>query len=170
MKDSYDEFLQFSRITHENWLEPDCKHYVSRQLTQQQWISMFLEPRLLTPVPKDVIQVFETARGCMIYSWFFYPLATLGAEQCTRVAEFAVKEGCRFHKLKVERNFAENLKTLVFSRVISAEEECRWQAFRRLRNDRSHIDSFMLIDPGMAMGSLQSLAELTNQLFQKPNP
>jgi len=45
-KDSYDELLQFSRITDENWLSPDRKDYVPLGVTKEQWIAPFLEPRL----------------------------------------------------------------------------------------------------------------------------
>src|SRR6267142_4533921 len=86
-KNSYDQALHFSHITHENWLFPDRKNYMPFGLPREKWVAPFLEARLETTVPLDIIRVFEMARGCMIYSWFFYPLATLGLEQCTRVVE-----------------------------------------------------------------------------------
>jgi len=166
-KDSYDQFLEFSRVTHENWLLPDRKDYVPFGVTQEQWVAPFLEPRLDATVPRDVIRVFEVVRGCMIYSWFFYPLATLGLEQCTRIAEFAVRERCRVLQREPE-NFFVNLETLVTAGVISADEEPRWQALRGLRNDRSHLKGYMLVDPGQAVDFLKTTAELVNALFSGP--
>jgi hypothetical protein len=115
-KDSYDQFLQFSRITSENWLAPDRKNYLPVGFSDQQWIKLFLEPRLNATVPKDVIQFFEIARGAMIYSWFFYPLATLGLEQCTRVCESAIRERCRMLP-KEPGNFFENIATLTGAEI-----------------------------------------------------
>lgn len=163
-KDSYDEFLQFSKITEQNWLHPDRESYSPLGMPKEQWINLFLAPQLDRTVPKDVIKVFEIARAAMIYSWFFYPLATLGMEQCTRVSEFAVRERCKIlqHESDV---FFENIQTLFAAGVISPTDEPRWQATRRLRNDRSHLENFMLLDPMMALRDLQITVELINKLF-----
>jgi len=167
-KDSYDEFLQFSRITHENWLAPDRKNYMPLGVAKDQWVEPFLELRLETTVPRDVIQVFEVARGCMIYSWFFYPLATLAVKQCTRGAEFAARERCCILQQEAE-NFGENLRTLIAAGIISVADESRWQVMRELRNNRSHLKGFMLTDPGQALGVLRTTAELINALFSSPS-
>ena len=167
-KNSYDQFLEFSRITRENWLAPDRKDYMPLGLTEQQWIAPFLEPHLEAAVPRDVVRAFEVARGCVIYSWFFFPLATLGLEQCTRVAELAARERCR--KLQQEsENFSENLRTLIKSQIISVADESRWRELRDLRNDRSHLNGFILADPGQAAGFLQTAADLINALFSSPS-
>ena len=162
-KDSYDELLQFNRITQENWLAPDRKGNPP-SLNESQWIEFFLAPRLDGAVPRDIVKVFEMARAAMIYSWFFYPLATLGLEQCTRVAEFAIRERCRM-LLQEPGTFAENIATLHAAGVISPQDEPRWQACRRIRNDRSHLNGFVLLDPGFAGGRLRTFAELINKLF-----
>jgi hypothetical protein len=167
-KDSYDQFLQFNRITRENWLAPDRKNYMPFGIAKEQWIEVFLEPRLDAAVPQDVIKVFEIARGAMIYSWFFYPLATLGLEQCTRVAEFAVWERCRMLPQE-PGTFAANIATLTAAGVVSGQDEPRWQAVRRLRNARSHLKNFMLLDPVQAAGWLQTTVELINALFPAYN-
>jgi hypothetical protein len=72
-KDSYDEFLQFSRITKDNWLLADRKDHPPFGVGKRDWLKPFLESCLEATVPRDVIKVFEIARGSMIYSWFFYP-------------------------------------------------------------------------------------------------
>jgi len=165
-KDSYDKSLHFSRITAENWRMPDRKHYMPVGIEKAQWIKPFLAPRLEATVPLDVIRVFEIARGCLIYSWFFYPLATLSLEQCTRVCEFAARERCRLLRQR-SRTFAESLRILVAAGLISANDAPRWKAVRELRNDRSHLEGFMLSDPGEALKVLSRTAELINLLFAR---
>ena len=167
LKDSYDYYLEFSRITQENWLAADRKNYMPFGVPKEAWAAPFLEARLDGTVPRDVVRVFEVARGSMIYSWFFYPMATLGLEQCTRIAEFAARARCSMLQQESEQ-FSANLRTLVSAGVISGADETRWQAIRQMRNDRSHLANFMLTDPGEAISILNTTAELINRLFATP--
>jgi hypothetical protein len=165
-KDNYDEFLQFSRVTEQNWLAPDRKNYVPFGVTKEQWIAPFLEPRLETFVPRNVIRAFEVARACMIYSWYFYPLATLGLEQVFRVGKFAVRERSRLLQPKID-NFEEELKVLVAGKIISPTDERRWLAVGGLTGDRAFLAGATLCDPGQAINTLQSIADLINDLFSE---
>jgi len=166
-KDSYDELLSFSRITPENWSLPDHKNYMPADVTKENWAGPFLKPRLDATVPQGIVQLFEVARGCMLYSWFFYPLATLGAEQCMRVGELAVWERCRMLQ-KESEHFFSNLQTLLAAGVISTGDESRFQAMRRLRNTGSHLKNLTLLDPGMAITALNDTVELINRMFSAP--
>jgi hypothetical protein len=166
-KDSYDEALRFSKITAENWLMPDQKYYALLGAGEEDWIKPFLRPQLEATVPLDVIRAFEIARGCLIYSWFFYPLATVSLEQCTRVCEFAARERCRLLQQKSER-FADSLDTLIAAGLISGDDAARWQEIRRLQNDRSHLEGLILSDLGEAFKILSTTAELINLLFANP--
>lgn len=162
-KASYDEFLQFSRVTEKNWLSPDRESYVPFGVTQEEWIAPFLEPRLESNVPRDVIRAFEVARGCMIYSWFFYPLASLGLEQVTRVGEFAVRERCRLLQgQSVE--FEASLLALVSAKLISATDEPRWKALCSL-SSCSRLAGITIYDPGQAVMTLRTITDLINALF-----
>jgi len=163
-KETYDKMLCFSRITIENWLHPD-RDYVPFGTQENAWISAFLGPKLCPSVPASVVQLFEIARGCMIYCWFFYPLATLGFEQCTRVGEAALRNRRRMLNQEPE-TFAKDLAALVKAGVICTDAEGRWEAMRRLRNDRSHAERLMLVDPGQAVGGLECAAELINGLYE----
>jgi hypothetical protein len=166
LKDDYDNFLSFSRITPENWLAPDRKNYMPFGVSQDEWIRYFLEPRLdVATVPQKVVQVFEIARGALVYSWFFFPLATLGLEQCSRVAEFAVRERCLLITQKTGV-FAENIEKLSNAGIISTEDETRWQAVRNLRNGSSHPERLTFTDPGQALTLVHSIVELINRLFK----
>ncbi len=162
-KDSHDEFLTFSRITKQNWLCPDRNHFPFGS-SKEEWVEVFLETRLEASVPREIIQLFEIARGSMIYGWFFYPLVTQGLEQCTRIAEFAARSRCLMLSQK-PGNFFENIETLAAAGVISTADAPRWQSMRGLRNSRSHLKSLMLVDPGQAAGYLRTTAELINKLF-----
>jgi len=163
-KDSYDQFLEFSSVTEENWLSPDRKSYMPLGVTQEQWIGPFLGPRLGTSVPRNVIRTFEVARACMIYSWFFYPLATVGLEQLLRVGKFAVRERCR--QLQPDpADFALELKSLVAATAMSQADESRWAALDSLSSDRTFLAGRTLFDPGQAIDMLHTIAELINRLF-----
>jgi len=168
-KDSHDDFLCFSRITADNWLAPDRKDRAHDRISKEDWISGFLEPRLdETVVPQQVIKVFEIARAAMIYSWFFYPLATLGVEQCTRIGEFAIREYCRANQQQLG-NFSKNIEKLAIAGFITAEDKFRWHAIRKLRNDRSHLEGLMLLDDRQALDYLRTTVELINGLFSSRN-
>jgi len=84
----------FKRISVASWQEPDLPNtffgYVS-----DSWVEAHLKHQLGSQVPADLAALFEVARGAMIYSWFFYPLATLGTEQCSRVLEAGVRIRCK---------------------------------------------------------------------------
>lgn len=162
-----DPVLAFSRITTENWQLPDRQNYMPFGVSAVEWPYPILEPKLHDAVPREVIRVFEVARAAVVYSWYFYPLATLGLEQCTRVAEFAARERCRLLQRDSDR-FFENIETLSNAGILSPEQSFRWDAVRKLRNDRSHLKSFMLVDPGYAVGVLRTTVELINSLFPLP--
>src|SRR6516162_6819577 len=131
-KDKPDANLMLSRITEENWLLPDHKSHIPSGVGQKDWIRHFLEPRLHeTMVPHKIIQAFEVARGALVYTWFFYPLATLGIEQCARVGEMAVRERCLAAAL-TPADFSKDIATLRAAGLISAEDEIRWHAVRIL--------------------------------------
>jgi hypothetical protein len=161
-KATYDEFLQFSRVTEKNWLSPDRENYMPLGVTQGEWIAPFLEPRLESNVPREVIRAFEVARGCMIYSWFFYPLASLGLEQLTRVGVFAVSERAR--QLQGESlEFEASLLALVSAKMISAGDEPRWKALASLSSSR--LAGNTIYDPGQAVTTLGTITDLINALF-----
>jgi hypothetical protein len=85
MSDSSKTF-GFKRITAENWQDADVPRLFGLT-TPDNWIGAHLQPQLSPNVPQEIAALFEVARGSMIYGWFFYPLITLGAEQCYRVLD-----------------------------------------------------------------------------------
>lgn len=167
-KDSYDQSLSFSRITEDNWLSPDRKHYIPMGVTREQWIAFFLSQQLSPDVPQTILRAFEVARATMIYSWFFYPLATLGQEQLFRVGKLAVHERCR--ALQQESNdYDGQLEALVAAQIISSETRIRWSAVGRLADDRAFLAGPTLMDAGQAIGTLELMARLISALFEPSN-
>lgn len=167
--------LGFKEITGANLRESDIS-ICFPLLTEPLWVEGCLKPTLQPKVPKDVAALFEVARGCMIYGWFFYPLITLGTEQCHRVLETAAKVRCQQLGLQTTRqqknrkrtatSFAENIEALVKQGAISPTDAPRWKSTRKLRNWASHPDFQTVLAPGMTLGRLQRSVDLLNSLFR----
>jgi hypothetical protein len=143
MSDASETSYGFKRITAANWQEPDVPRLFGR-MTAEAWIEAHLTPQLSPKVPKEIAALFEVARGSMIYGWFFYPLLTLASEQCYRVLEAAARHRCAQAGILLKRtnkkgqaadtSFANNIKALVQSGVLPADDTRRWEASRTLRN------------------------------------
>ncbi len=111
----------------------------------------------------------------MIYGWFFYPLITLGAEQCYRVLEAAVRKRCEQAGIPTQRQnkrgkmietkFVENIESLIKTGIIAVADRPHWNATRELRNIASHPDSQTILAPGTTIGLLVSAADLLNSLY-----
>jgi hypothetical protein len=165
----------FKRITPTNWNEPDLLATVFG-IPAQQWVEATLKPQLSPQVPEEVRALFEAARALFIYSWYFYPMATAGAEQLFRVMEAAARERCRQLGLPVAianasgksrpTNFSANIHALQNAGQIDAADATRWEATRELRNMSSHPQRQQILPPGMTIESLAADADLVNRLFR----
>ncbi len=174
--------LGFKRITMTNWQDRDMPIGFSA-LTPDSWIEHNMQPQLGSNVPPDIAALFEVARGAMVYGWFFYPLITLAAEQCSRVLEAGVKACCMEHGIPTQRLnkrgipsrtksgmpietfYSENIAKLVEAEVIPASKADLWKAARELRNLFSHPERQMIFPPGVTLGMLQTTADRLNDLF-----
>lgn len=174
MDDTLETHFGFKRITAQNWqhgglplgMLPDNAH---------DWIPAFLDPHLESHVPSEIARLFEVARGCMVYAWFFYPLLALGSEQCYRVLEAAVRLRCEQAGIATKRqtkngktirtSFAENIESLIKAGIIPESDKMRWEAIRNLRNIGSHPEFQKILSPGIAIPNLFTTAELLNALF-----
>lgn len=164
----------FKRLTADNWLVPDrawtsVVHGVScdgevHMMTANQWMQSVLAFNLLERTPVEVRKLFEVARGCMVYGYFFYPMLTLGSEQLYRVAEAALDYKCQeMGRHKPRESFAGKIKWLESESVLSDKE--RWDAIRHLRNEASHAKRQTVLAPGMVLGLLGSITAGINSLF-----
>lgn len=165
----------FKQITTDNWNAPDLP-LLFPDISPEAWVKATLKPELSPSVPDDVRGLFEMARALFTYSWYFYPMATTGAEQLHWVLEAGAREKCLRLGLPLQiatpkakprpYTFAENIQRLVKADAISTKEAVRWDATRQLRNRSSHPTQHQILPPGMTLGGLQSAADLLNRLFR----
>jgi len=177
--------FDIKRITAANWQHPDKTTMLLLEMTAvakttKQWVEAFLRPTLNPTAPKEIAKLLEVARGAMIYGWYFYPLSTLGAEQCWRVMEAGVRVRCqqvgistvktvKKGKLKgqvKENSFGENIEALVRRGKISVPDQSRWKAAKDLRNSASHPERQTIWDSWQALGILHNCVDFLNDLFQ----
>ncbi len=172
---------EIKKLSAANWQAPDVATETWRAMTaaakvEKDWLRYFLAPTLGSGVPMELAKLLEVAKGVMIYSWYFYPLATLGAEQCFRLYDTATRIRCEqlgiptkaVTKKGVEKDipFGENIKSLVKRGIIQEADQFRWDAIRELRNSSSHPGRQTILTPGDAQMILRVVVELLNDLFQ----
>lgn len=166
MASIWDEERSLRRVDPANWLEFDGPQLFELQRDESTWVKFFTQVELPQGTPTEIHALFETARGAMVYSWFYYPLATLGMEHCFRVLELAVR--IRAGDVKGKRSFEKNIERLIRDGVIPQAEKSRWDAGRSLRNAACHPNGKFLMDPGSALGTLHNTVELIGQLLPFP--
>jgi hypothetical protein len=170
----------FKGIIPTTWQTVDKQSSLWMQMTSvvktgNEWVDFYLSPDLVPKVPAEIAKLLEVARGAMIYGWYFYPLCTLGAEQCWRVFEAAVRLRCQQLGISIKRtgrngreldtSLSENVDALVTCKQIPKLDKGRWDAVRRLRNSTSHPSQQMILDPGQAQGILDLTVGVLNDLF-----
>ncbi|MSU49000.1 MAG: hypothetical protein EXS37_07940 [Opitutus sp.] len=160
----YDTTTDVRHFDGSRWLETEELCFLGFAGTPESWVTTFSAPQLGPPVPTQVIAHFEAGRGAIVYSRFFYPLATLGLENLTRTMELAVRLRAKGSGGE-GKTYKEDLKRLVKRGVLPATDEAAWQAGRELRNVASHPSGRFLIDPGMALHHLHLTAERIQFLF-----
>lgn len=131
------------------------------------WLDVFLQPQLLPSVPDEIRDVFESARGAIIYGYSYYPLYFLGTAELFRVADAAVARKCQDlnappSKKKFGPSFDENIKWLSTQGVL---QEADWEPVRHSRNFASQQKDRSIITPAMSHIVLTRIAERINALF-----
>lgn len=140
---------KFKEITTENWLDPDplYMHLVKRDrrdgaihpIDGRDWIELVNAIHFDDRVPEDVREAFWFTVGAVGYSYFYWPLLTLVAQQALRVADFAVDR--LFDALSLQpkpQSFARRLARLHKLGHLDATDYGRWESLRKLRNDSTH--------------------------------
>jgi hypothetical protein len=169
------------QISADNWKQIDAAPKIWCEMTavaknEEQWIEFFFLPKLDSKVPPEIAKLLEVARGAMIYGWNFYPLLTLGIEQCYRLLDTGTRIRCNqlgISTVVVKKNgdkgntpFKQNIDALIKLGIVSKNDEVRWNAVRSLRNWSSHPERQSLYDPGQAQGTLSLVVEFLNDLFR----
>jgi hypothetical protein len=170
----------FKEIDAGNWQTVDQQTARWMQMTgviktQEEWVDYYLRAQLKPSIPREIVTLLEVARGDMIYGWFFYPLLTLGAEQCWRVLESGVRFRCRQVGIQTERiarsgrkdyaSFSENTNALLERNLAGKFDKSCWDSVRNLRNSTSHPDQQFIMDPAQARRVVEITVHSLNDLF-----
>lgn len=156
------------KLTLNNWLKPDklSMCFVGND-TSRKWLNSVLEPQLMDSVPEEIKDLFEVARGALVYAYLFYPLHALASEQFYRVNEAAVITKCKqFGCPKTKKSFRDKVDWLITKGIIHPDKRVVWDAIRKLRNSSSHPKSQGLLTPGNALSILDRTVEEINSLFK----
>ncbi|WP_026881339.1 hypothetical protein [Clostridium akagii] len=163
--------LGFKKITADNWREKDeinsyfktiYENGKSADIDMNKKVDAILEPKLNEKVPLEVKQLFEVARGAIIYGYFFYPLYALGMEQLFRVRESAVHFKCS-EIGEIGKNFHRNIDILNAYNIIEDKE--LWHSIREIRNEFSHANMQEIIPLNVAIQEINSCVKDINSLF-----
>lgn len=153
--------------------DPRIQYFVR---SAENWVRRCQMTCLAPEVPTDVAELLEVARGAIIYGWFYYPLLTLGVEQCFRTLETAARTRAkqlgipteRLHRKRgpVPEKFAHLVGHLHQAGAIHSDDLLRWDAGRDLRNSVSHPGQQMIFMPGQVVSLLDDTIELISRLFK----
>ena len=170
------EQLGFKKLTLENWQKPDeiNKYFIKRnfstgetkEITENDRTKLFLKYELSENVPINVRKQFETARGALLYGYYFYPLFALGIDQLYRVAESAITHKCvNLSLTNKDSSYRKKLNQLKKHKIIDKDEFRKWESFRELRNLYTHSTSQSLYPHWEADFTLKSITKEINSLF-----
>jgi hypothetical protein len=167
-------------LTTGNWLDPDpiCPKFGP---TRDDWAAQFLAVDLEPAVPSEVRDMWEAARGVLLYGWFYYAIYAIGEHELRRVADAAILH-CyqqaggppnkkRDHEGELRwPSMMRRVDWLIEAGVIPAEKHERWDGLRDLRNETTHISIRHLTSPHEALRVLELLASEISALFATPRP
>jgi hypothetical protein len=161
-------------VSLENWPTPDpvwqaFAHPPFRDPADA-WVQDVLKHDLSPAVPVAVRELFEVARGTLIYGFLYYPLLTVGTEQIFRVLEAAVSSKCVVLGAPAQADsFFTKLRWLLKIEAIDQETHRRWHIMRELRNATSHLSDQNIFDPNIALQMLEGAVELIDWFFAQNN-
>lgn len=165
------------KLTVENWLDGDeilkafvrLDAYGNRSpLTREVLAERFMSIELSPHVPAEIQTLYRTARGVLLYGYFFYPLYVVGLGEISRTAEAAVAR--KFKDSggpKKRRTFATRLKWLHEAEHLTDKEKFIWETIRRSRNETAHPSYQMVQPPSELVRNLRVTAHCINCLFDR---
>jgi hypothetical protein len=173
------EKTHLDRFTAERWLQPDPALAVFTKLnldegtvspmTSEDWFAVWQHATVDAPVPTEIINLFEQARACLAYGFFYYPLYTLGAEQLLRVAEASLAVKCAaLGAPRAVRTLEKRIDWLAKNAAIPGFDGDRWHSLRKLRNATTHHAERMLLTPASVQQLLHEVASALTCVFGSP--
>jgi len=169
--------MTFKQLTADNWNKHDPasrhivqidKNGVQRTPMGSEWARMILKPKLIPAVPNDIVEMFEAARGILVYGWFFNPMFAAGSEQIFHVHEAAVVYRCdQLGAPRKNNTFAKRLDWLFEHGHMTEQRMGQWSAARGLRNSAAHKKRQSIFDPSMALRNVDIATELINEMFSR---
>lgn len=166
---------QFKNVTVDNWLEPDPLYAGLVNLnkvdgtisatTGADWIRYMDGHRLAAEVPEEVRHAFDFAAGAVGYSYFYYPILTLVAQQELRIADFAIDKLFDARGITPKpQSFKRRLEILHKRGLLSDGEFGRWDAIRNLRNHSTHPPWQQNWGHAMSLEIVKAVAEAISDL------
>ena len=140
--------------------------------TESSWVEWFHEPKLEENLPLEIRRLFEIARGTMISGWFFYPLLSIGCDQCMQCLEASARDVAARTANVTDAQRASLPFHAIVTRLANAKLilECEvpvWDAGRKLRNEAAHPSRPTILPPGAARGILSQTAQNINVLYSR---
>lgn len=167
--------MTFHRLIPEDWHLPDplsVRCTVSAtdgsptEMDGAAWAALFLSVELHPSVPAEIRDLFEVAKGTLVYGWFYYPLYDGGQQQLFRLAEAAAFH--RYRELGGPRerlSFQKTIDWLAETGAMNAGTVEQWHALRKLRNEGAHPKHRVVVPPGHASRVLANVAMAVNSMF-----
>lgn len=125
-----------------------------------------LQPSLASSVPNQICEVYEAARGAMIYGYYFYPIYTIALDQLLRTLELAVLLKCDQNNAPSDvKGFQNGVEHLIKYNIIPKTDRSKWESYVKLRNDTSHPKMQDLVTPGVLFTILKDITKCINGLF-----
>ncbi|MBD8900446.1 DUF4145 domain-containing protein [Rhodanobacter sp. DHG33] len=132
---------------------------------RREWVIYAKSVTLSTSAPENVQSLFTTTINALVYSYFYYPLMTLCADQLLRVVETAVQEKCKQLGAPAFHTLGSAIDWLIARKIIPHTDCDRWSAMRTLRNFSAHPRSQLIANVAMMRMQVEASAELINSLF-----
>lgn len=163
------------KLHHENWLLADAEGGLAGEA--RKWRETFLAIALDPAIPAAVALMFESARGGMLYGYFFQPLLALGVEQCYRCMERGARERAAAAGLETQcqdsqgrshpLSFAHNLRALGKLGVIDEADLLLWKQAREMREWVAAPEHHAALTLDHAATALARASELLGRLFRE---
>jgi hypothetical protein len=183
--DDDDTVRGVKRLSYENFLAPalgamqfspyggliTAGYVIPRAAEIRARVERFTRFTLSEHVPETAFQMFEVAKGAMVYGLFFYPLYTIGEDHLSRLFEWVVKERYRTLSGRInDRNLKDALEWLLKSGHFPADSDVRWRAAYEIRNMMAHPTMQYITTPAEASRALRYMRDLLEHLYPEASP